>query len=853
MDRVAKEQGAARRARAVLQRYLTPPSVVAYPGIPLVAHPPSAAPGTSAAVTSTDVLIVSSPYPRRRATLALLPHDTPVNDEWHLSREEEEKYHSGEYVLFVRPDALPTVDGEKTERHGSDCTQTSAAGNGSSAAAEGSQQHVPTTAFGVAEEDNQLVKVPTVRPPLLLDGCRRIPRAPTSPYHRLSYIFGDACCPFTGLFATLRAAGFTRVEGRQGLLHKTASLLWLKHLMPSTVDQLMRQLTQYRKVNHFPGTHWLGRKDKLCLLMRRAQQRWQTRSQTDDGKDSEHGVGALSKSPVGLVKTDAFSPEDSGREPGTQADMDWSALTPQTWLLPQDSKDFQQTLRQRCTAHATSPATSGLFIVKPANNAGGQGIFLINADNDGSGVAAAEAALVKAGALPKLGASAMPATATSCLTKDKVGDEDGDGAAQSRHCFVVQRYLSNPFLILGHKFDLRLYVVVTSYEPVRVYLYREGLVRIATLPYRTSSFCSDGSADTLADVQQLRAHLTNFTVNKRPLTNAEHFKKLEEDESTRARGGTTAAEGTATPTMEPKWPLQALGVYMKDLGYDWAGTQQRIHELLRMTFLAVSPEVRAELHAATRRVADRADDTGDRGDRRDRCKRSASPPSTEGTSATASLSPPPPPCTANGIGPFFELFGVDVLLVHDADSNPPSSLDDPFTSMTGAAAGQTLRPVLLEVNILPSLSTHYSLFDQRIKANFIADALTLVGLTSPLFRAAAAPVAVSGMSSSDAAGQRETAGTTWKAEDWVAQTFPSDLHAREACYTADEERRRAPNFTPLLPTPDSAKRYAPLMVDESLGVVAPSRYDAVLSSWAAARATPATVQTDQAETERPGL
>ena len=36
---------------------------------------------------------------------------------------------------------------------------------------------------------------------------------------------------------------------------------------------------------------------------------------------------------------------------------------------------------------------------------------------------------------------------------------------------VISRYVTNPLLINGHKFDLRVYVVVTCYEPLRVYIY----------------------------------------------------------------------------------------------------------------------------------------------------------------------------------------------------------------------------------------------------------------------------------------------------------------------------------------------------------------------------------------------
>lgn len=44
-----------------------------------------------------------------------------------------------------------------------------------------------------------------------------------------------------------------------------------------------------------------------------------------------------------------------------------------------------------------------------------------------------------------------------------------------------------PFIIDGFKFDLRIYVLVTSCDPLRVYVYKDGLGRFATIKYNEPS------------------------------------------------------------------------------------------------------------------------------------------------------------------------------------------------------------------------------------------------------------------------------------------------------------------------------------------------------------------------------
>jgi hypothetical protein len=40
------------------------------------------------------------------------------------------------------------------------------------------------------------------------------------------------------------------------------------------------------------------------------------------------------------------------------------------------------------------------------------------------------------------------------------------GKDKSRQTFIIQPLMKNPYLVQGHKFDLRCYVMVVSYQPV---------------------------------------------------------------------------------------------------------------------------------------------------------------------------------------------------------------------------------------------------------------------------------------------------------------------------------------------------------------------------------------------------
>ncbi len=58
-----------------------------------------------------------------------------------------------------------------------------------------------------------------------------------------------------------------------------------------------------------------------------------------------------------------------------------------------------------------------------------------------------------------------------------------DPQPQPGQAAVIQRYIANPFLLNGHKFHARVYVLVSGFTPIRAYVYREGIARLAPEPY----------------------------------------------------------------------------------------------------------------------------------------------------------------------------------------------------------------------------------------------------------------------------------------------------------------------------------------------------------------------------------
>ncbi|KAK3746116.1 hypothetical protein QZH41_000542 [Actinostola sp. cb2023] len=155
-------------------------------------------------------------------------------------------------------------------------------------------------------------------------------------------------------------------------LHAEERQLAGSHLKPHT----LRGMQDFQKINHFPRSYELTRKDRLCKNIQRLQHL----------KGYKH-----------------FD------------------FIPNSYVLPEEYNEF----------YAAFTKDKGPWIVKPVASSRGRGIYLVNHP------------------------SQVPL------------DEN----------LLICKYISNPLLIDGFKFDVRLYIGVTCYDPMRVYLFEEGLAR----------------------------------------------------------------------------------------------------------------------------------------------------------------------------------------------------------------------------------------------------------------------------------------------------------------------------------------------------------------------------------------
>ncbi|KAF7267058.1 hypothetical protein GWI33_019661 [Rhynchophorus ferrugineus] len=233
---------------------------------------------------------------------------------------------------------------------------------------------------------------------------------------------------------------------------------WGKHMK----SPMFKTLKETQKLNHFPGTFQLGRKDRLWRNFQRMI--------------SKYGLKEF-------------------------------GFLPHTYVLPQEVKLLKQNWDFK------NNSGKEMWIIKPPASARGTGIKVIN----------------KWSQLPK------------------------------KTSLVCQKYVNNPYLINGSKFDLRLYVLVTSFHPLRIYLYPDGLARFASAKY----------SDDVKDLKDRYMHLTNYSINK--------------------LSSQYTANEDANACHGHKWTLTKLLEYMHNEGVDTKTLWKNLQQLVIKTIISSEP------------------------------------------------------------------------------------------------------------------------------------------------------------------------------------------------------------------------------------------------------------------------
>ena len=125
---------------------------------------------------------------------------------------------------------------------------------------------------------------------------------------------------------------------------------------------------------------------------------------------------------------------------------------------------------------------------------------------------------------------------------------------------IITHYISNPHLINRKKYDLRLYVLITGYTPLKIYLFEDGLTR----------FCSEEYNLDESKLNDKYIHLTNYSINK----NNENFEKNDDTEK---------EEGN-------KWSILTFKKYLKEKKIDFNKLWKKIKDIIIKTILSITDE-----------------------------------------------------------------------------------------------------------------------------------------------------------------------------------------------------------------------------------------------------------------------
>jgi len=121
---------------------------------------------------------------------------------------------------------------------------------------------------------------------------------------------------------------------------------------------------------------------------------------------------------------------------------------------------------------------------------------------------------------------------------------------------ILEKYIYNPHLINRRKYDMRIYVLVTGFRPLKIYIYDNGIIR----------FCSEKYTTDAEKLNNNYIHVTNYSVNKA----LDILRKGEKEID-----------------FEIKWSLLALKGYFLEKKINFEPIWKRIKDIAIKTLLSV--------------------------------------------------------------------------------------------------------------------------------------------------------------------------------------------------------------------------------------------------------------------------
>ena len=121
---------------------------------------------------------------------------------------------------------------------------------------------------------------------------------------------------------------------------------------------------------------------------------------------------------------------------------------------------------------------------------------------------------------------------------------------------ILEKYIYNPHLINRRKYDMRIYVLVTGFRPLKIYIYDNGIIR----------FCSEKYTTDAEKLNNNYVHVTNYSVNKA----LDILRKGEQEID-----------------FEIKWSLLALKGYCLEKKINFEPIWKRIKDIVIKTILSV--------------------------------------------------------------------------------------------------------------------------------------------------------------------------------------------------------------------------------------------------------------------------